>query len=67
MLIKVDHLDWRLCPRFSIKTLSRDAFADERLGLVYAAQTSIDSSTIMVDAFLSPVLKFKDESVRSAD
>ena len=72
-----------------IKTLSRDAVADERLGLVYAAQTSIDSTTIMVDGkpvslspgmaatveiktgtrrlieyFLSPLLNFKDESVR---
>lgn len=72
-----------------IQTLSRDAVADERLGLVYAAQTSMASTTIMVDGkpvalspgmaatveiktgtrrlieyFLSPLLKFKDESVR---
>ena len=72
-----------------ITTLSRDAVADEQLGLVYAAQTSMQSSTIMVDGkavalspgmaatveiktgtrrlieyFLSPLLKFKDESIR---
>ena len=72
-----------------IKTLSSDAVADESLGLVYAAQTSIASDTIVVDGkpvalspgmaatveiktgtrrlieyFLSPLLKFKDESVR---
>lgn len=72
-----------------IVTLSRDAVADERLGLVYAAQTRMASDTILVEGkpvrlspgmaatveiktgtrrlveyFLSPLLKFKDESVR---